>query len=64
LVTDELFSPSFSTVTAVPMHTMKAYMGVDVYFHLVLHSHYLETSGQLHAPGARSPSILISSTLS
>lgn len=28
------------------------------------HCHYLERSGQLHAPGARSPSIFISSNLS
>lgn len=40
------------------MHTMKAYIRVEVYFHLVLYCHYLETSGQIHAPGARSPSIL------
>jgi len=57
-VKGELFCPSFSTGTTIPMHTMKAYVGVEVYFHLILHCHYLETSGQLHAPRARSPSIL------
>jgi hypothetical protein len=50
-----LFHLFFSTGTAAPMQTMKAYMGVEVYLHLVLHCHYLETSGHLHTSGGKVP---------
>jgi hypothetical protein len=34
---------------------MKSYGGVDVQIHVFLPGHYLEVSGQLHAPATLTP---------